>query len=174
MVKYDVMKKLRIVAVAVVLLCAFSCVSCGKNGKDKEEKEIVLTTGFEENEIFFIGTERCTVPELNVYVRTSQSQYEGAFGEEIWDRNIGTETLEQYLKRMALYRLARIKAMKLLAQQEGITDPKAADAKRQQRIIMHPFPKRTRNSWERMRISSAACTVNLLLRTRFTKASLRM
>ncbi|MBO4374845.1 MAG: peptidylprolyl isomerase [Lachnospiraceae bacterium] len=115
------MKKLRIVAVAVVLLCAFSCVSCGKNGKDKEEKEIVLTTGFEENEIFFIGTERCTVPELNVYVRTSQSQYEGAFGEEIWDRNIGTETLEQYLKRMALYRLARIKAMKLLAQQEGIT-----------------------------------------------------
>ena len=104
----------------LVVLAAVSFVSCGKKGT-KEEKEIVLTTGFEENEIFFIGTERCTVPELNVYVRTSQSQYEGVFGEEIWDRDIGNETLEQYLKRMALYRLAKIKAMKLLAAREGVT-----------------------------------------------------
>lgn len=118
-VKSDVMKKIRIMAVMLLLLLAAFLVSCGK-GK-KEEQEIVLTTGFEENEIFFIGTERCTVPELNVYVRTSQSQYEGVFGEEIWDRDIGTETLEQYLKRMALYRLAKIKAMKLLAAREGVT-----------------------------------------------------
>ncbi|MBQ7464801.1 MAG: peptidylprolyl isomerase [Lachnospiraceae bacterium] len=114
------MNKFRIMAVMLVVLAAVSFVSCGKKGT-KEEKEIVLTTGFEENEIFFIGTERCTVPELNVYVRTSQSQYEGVFGEEIWDRDIGNETLEQYLKRMALYRLAKIKAMKLLAAREGVT-----------------------------------------------------
>lgn len=120
MVKSDVMKKSGFWVVMIVLILASLSVSCGKKGKAKEEKEIVLTTGFEENEIFFIGTERCIVPELNVYVRTSQSQYEGVFGEGIWDRDIGTETLEQYLKRMALYRLARIKAMKLLAETEGV------------------------------------------------------
>ncbi|MCR5650313.1 MAG: peptidylprolyl isomerase [Lachnospiraceae bacterium] len=114
------MKKSGALAVMLVMLAALCLAGCGRGAK-KEEQEIVLTTGFEENEIFFIGTERCTVPELNVYVRTSQGQYEGVFGEEIWDRDIGTETLEQYLKRMALYRLARIKAMKLLAETQGIS-----------------------------------------------------
>ena len=129
MVKSDVMNKSGIWVVMLIILLAFSSISCGKKGKEKEEKEIVLTTGFEENEIFFIGTERCIVPELNVYVRTSQSQYEGVFGEEIWDRDIGTESLEQYLKRMALYRLARIKAMKLLAETKGLTLDESESAK---------------------------------------------
>ncbi len=104
--------------VICIIIAAILSLSCGRARED--EQQIVLTTGYEENEIFFIGEEKCYLPELNVYVRTSQSQYENVFGQEIWDRNIGNETLEQYLKRMALYRLARIKAMKLLAAERGI------------------------------------------------------
>ncbi len=118
MIKSIVMKRYRGLVIILVIIAAILSLSCGRSKED--EQQIVLTTGFEENEIFFIGEQKCYLPELNVYVRTSQSQYENVFGQEIWERNIGNETLEQYLKRMALYRLARIKAMKLLAAERGI------------------------------------------------------
>ncbi len=105
-------------AVIVLVLSALALTSCAKS--DREEQQIVLTTGFEDNEVFFVGTEKCYLPEINVYMRTSQSQYENVFGSEIWNRSIGNETLEHRLKDMALSRLARIKTMKLLAADRGI------------------------------------------------------
>jgi len=106
-------------AISVILMAALGLASsCAK--AEGPEQQIVLTTGFEENEVFFVGTEKCFLPEINVYMRTSQSQYENVFGSEIWNRKIGNETLEKKLKDMALSRLARIKTMKLLAAEREI------------------------------------------------------
>lgn len=101
---------------AVLALFTVCMTGCGK----KSEKEIVLTTGFAENEVFFIDKEKCTLPEINVYMRTSQDQYQSVFGTEIWDRDIGGQTLEGRLKDTTLARIAQIKAMNLLAESRGI------------------------------------------------------
>ncbi len=111
-------RKIKTTAVIAVMAAAVIMASCAK--KEGPEQQIVLTTGFEDNEVFFVGTEKCFLPEINVYMRTSQSQYENVFGNEIWNRKIGNETLEKRLKDMALSRLARIKTMKLLAAERGI------------------------------------------------------
>lgn len=112
-------KMLKKAAVSAIIICmaalTFSCA-----GQKGDEQQIVLTSGFEEGEVFFVGSEKCLMPEINVYMRTSQSQYEHVYGQEIWNRRIGTQTLEQKLKDMALARLARIKVMKLMAADMGI------------------------------------------------------
>lgn len=107
-----------LIIVSMILAAALCCAGCEKKQTDKE---IVLTTGFEDNEVFFIDKEKCTVPEINVYMRTMQDQYEKAFGSEIWTRKIGDETLEGRLKDTTLARIAQIKAMNLLAQTRGIS-----------------------------------------------------
>lgn len=88
----------------------------GCSGKDKDVK-VVLTTGFEKDEIFRIETISCTLPEMMVYLTNIQNQYESAYGTEIWNINLGDITLEQNVKDIALARIAQIKTMNLLAKQ---------------------------------------------------------
>lgn len=112
------------IIVSVMLMAMLGVTGCGK----KNDK-IVLTTGFDENEVFFIGTAKCTLPEINVYMRTSQDQYEAAFGSGIWTRDIGGQTLEERLKETTLARMAQIKAMNLLAASRSVTLDAAEQAK---------------------------------------------
>lgn len=92
---------------------------CG-NKEKKETTEIVFTTEFAENEVFRIDTISCFVPEVNVYVRTTQNQYETIFGSQIFSKRINGQTLERQLKDIILGRLAQIKTMALLANSYGI------------------------------------------------------
>lgn len=101
-----------------VLFAGMNLTGC----KTAEEKtEIVLTTDFKEDEVFRINTESCMLPEIMVYMRTSQDQYEAVFGSEIWEKNLGGRTLEQQLKDTILARLAQIKVMNLLAENYHVT-----------------------------------------------------
>ena len=50
----------------------------------------------------------------------TKNQYEEIFGEEIWNTSHDGVTLEANIKETVLAKLAKIKAMNLLAQQEGI------------------------------------------------------
>lgn len=93
---------------------------CTKTAEE-EKTEIVLITDFRENEVFRINSESCTLPEVMVYMRTSQDQYESVFGSEIWEKDLGGFTLEQQLKDTILARLAQIKVMNLLAGDYGVT-----------------------------------------------------
>ena len=43
----------------------------------------MLTTGFDKDEIFVVGTERCSLSELEIYLVNIQKTYENVFGEEI-------------------------------------------------------------------------------------------
>ncbi|MDE7359666.1 MAG: peptidylprolyl isomerase, partial [Lachnospiraceae bacterium] len=45
--------------------------------------KVVLTTGFEKDEIFRIETSSCKLPELMVYLTTIQNRYESVYGQEI-------------------------------------------------------------------------------------------
>lgn len=101
----------------LVLLVALALAGCERARKDTE---IILTTDFAPDEVFRIDSEACYLPEINVYMRTSQSQYEGLFGKEIWGKDIGGQTLESQLKDTILARVAQIKVMKLLAGEYSI------------------------------------------------------
>ncbi len=97
---------------ALLILCILT--GCGK-------AQVVLTTGFEKNEIFVVGSERCTLSELTIYLTNIQKTYENVYGEEIWNVEDDGMTLEESVKNIALAQLAQVKTMYLLAQDRGIT-----------------------------------------------------
>ncbi len=115
------MKKNRKWYKSVLLLGMAILLLGGCQGKDDTEgTKIVLTTGFEENEIFRIEKSSCVRSEVMVYLMNTKNQYEEIFGKEIWNTSHDGMTLEENIKETVLAKLAKIKAMNLLAQQRGI------------------------------------------------------
>jgi len=95
----------------------------------QEETRVVLTTGFEHDEVFRINQEPCRKAELMVYLTNLKNQYEQIYGEQIWEKEAKESTLVGSVKEVALARIAQIKVMKLLAAQKGITLTKEELAK---------------------------------------------
>lgn len=100
---------------SAMLLLGVLLAGCGG-----ENTKVVLTTGFEKDEIFRIEEISCRLPEIMVYLTNSQNQYECVFGDEIWTAKVEGITLEQNVKDTALARIAQIKTMNLLAFQQGV------------------------------------------------------
>lgn len=95
----------------------FSMAGCG----DGENKKVVLTTGFEKNEVFRIEDVSCMLPEIMVYLTNTQNQYEQVYGEEIWETGVGDVTLEENVKDIVLAKIARIKTLNLMAKKNNVT-----------------------------------------------------
>lgn len=89
-------------------------------GNENAGTKVVLTTGFEKDEVFRIETSACTLPELMVYLTNIQNKYESVYGSEIWNTNADGVTLEQNVKDIALAQIARIKTMNLMAGNYGL------------------------------------------------------
>lgn len=84
------------------------------------------------DEVFRIGSNVCTLPELKVYLTTAQKQYENILGVDMWDRDFGGVTLESYLKETILGQIAQIKSMTLLAEEYKIELSEAEQKKVQE------------------------------------------
>lgn len=107
-------RKRRAARLTGLLLClAMLLTACGK---DQEGTKVVLTTGFDKNEIFRIEGASCTLPEVMVYLTNTQNRYESIYGAQIWEKNLGGTTLAQNVKDTVLAELAQIKVMNLLAE----------------------------------------------------------
>ena len=94
---------------------AGSLAGCGSG--DGIGTKVVLTTGFDKDEVFRIETSSCKLPELMVYLTTIQNRYESVYGREIWETNADGVTLEENVKNIALAQIAQIKTMNLMAEQ---------------------------------------------------------
>ena len=81
----------------------------------------VLMGRLSKTEVFRIGDNICTKPELMVYLTTAQKQYENILGVDMWDRDFGGVTLESYLKETILGQIAQVKSMTLLAEEYKVT-----------------------------------------------------
>ncbi len=112
----------RIILILTLLAVALLTVSC-KDGKEKKKdnKQIVLTTGFEENELFRINDCKCYLPEAKVYIRTLATNYDSLYGPDIMNVRVNDMKVEDKLNSVAMSRLATVKAMVLLAADRGIT-----------------------------------------------------
>lgn len=127
-----VSKKYRRIVTGVVCLCLFLFVwGCGKQGTEEstetEQKpvtQIVLTTGFEKNEVFRIGKSSCYTDEFLVYLTNIQNRYESVYGDQIWSVSSNGVSMESRVKESAAARIAQVKTMNLLAQeyQVSLTD----------------------------------------------------
>ncbi len=62
----------------------------------------------------------CTESEFMVYLVNEQDTYENGFGRDIWNVSVGNETMEERVKENCLSTLAQVKAMNLLAVENGI------------------------------------------------------
>lgn len=81
----------------------------------------ILMGRLSKTEVFRIGDNICTKPELMVYLTTAQKQYENILGVDMWDRDFGGVTLESYLKETILGQMAQVKSMTLLAEEYKVT-----------------------------------------------------
>ncbi len=117
-------------AVCLAAVCLAGMAGCGSRGTDGSGTKVVLTTGFEKDEVFRIESSVCRLPEIMVYLTNIQNRYESVFGAEIWDTDMDGVTLEQNVKDIALAQIARIKTMSLMADryQVELTDEEKEQA----------------------------------------------
>lgn len=104
---------------SLLLVLAFFLAGCGST--EKEGKKIVLTNGFDKDEIFRIETASCRLPEVNVYLTNTKNQYEKIYGSRIWEMSLSGTSLEDNIKETVLAELAQIKVMNLLAEDYEVT-----------------------------------------------------
>ena len=100
---------IKYIFLCMLVICTVFVTACSKDSR------IILTTGFDDDEIFRLEGVSCYKPEVMVYLTTMQNQYESAFGEQIWKTETGGITLEDSVKQTVLARLAKIKMMNLMA-----------------------------------------------------------
>ncbi|MBR5896195.1 MAG: peptidylprolyl isomerase [Lachnospiraceae bacterium] len=84
-------------------------------------KDIVITTGFEKDELMRINNKTCYLPEMMLYLTTIQNQYEEVYGPELWTQSHDGESLEKRVKDMVLAKIAQVKVMNLMAESYGLT-----------------------------------------------------
>lgn len=102
-----------------LMLCCGVIEGCSDTGNPHRQK-IVLTAGFEKNEVFKLEDRSGTLPEVMVYLVTMQNQYESLYGPEIWQTKINDRTLAESVKETILADLSQVKAMNLLAEKYGV------------------------------------------------------
>ena len=88
------MFKNKAVKLMIIMLLVLSCTTALAGCKKDKKTEIVLTTDFEENEVFRIEKISCYVPEVMVYLVNSENKYDEIFGSQIWQIPIDGTTLE--------------------------------------------------------------------------------
>lgn len=82
---------------------------------------IIFTAGQQKDEVFRIDKEVCTLPELMVYLTTTQRQYESVYGEEIWNAEWKGVSFGENVKENVLEKVAQIKTMNLMAKERKIS-----------------------------------------------------
>ena len=109
------------VVLVVVGVMAFLGILVSGCGKEKEgQKMVVFTKALGKDEIFRIGDEICTLPEMMVFLTTTQREYESVYSEKIWNTAQDGVTLETYVKEKVLEKAAQMKSMYLLAKDKGL------------------------------------------------------
>jgi foldase protein PrsA len=102
---------------AAVMAAALLLTGCSMEALDRK---VVFTTGLENDEVFRIEDTTCSLSEVMLYLVNTQEGYENTFGSDIWNADTDNGTVEERLKDSVLAKVAQIKVMNLLAQENGI------------------------------------------------------
>lgn len=106
------MKNRRIIMAALcALLCAAFLAGCGRS--------LIITTGFGRGEVFRIGSERCKISEVRVYLLDLQKKNERLFQDAIWESESSAE-LKEAVKEQALSQITRVKSLNQIAVKRNV------------------------------------------------------
>ena len=105
----------------ISIICILNFVIISLSGCSDKKTKVVLTAGFDKQEIFKIETMNCTKAELMVYLTNVQNQYEEVYGSQIWETESDGVSMEDNVKENVLAKIAQVKTMNLLAATKGVT-----------------------------------------------------
>lgn len=105
----------------IATVCFCTLLSVGTLTGCGNQTKLVFTAGLSGNQVFKIGNETCTMPEIMIYLITFYNQYGDIYGSEMWNYDFGGMSLEMYVKDVVLTKMAQIKVMNLMAEERGIT-----------------------------------------------------
>lgn len=117
----DKKRKKYLIFIVVFVSLTTMLTGCRLPFSDRSIDKVVLTTGFDKDGVFRIGTAVCSVDEFMLYLTNTQNRYEEIYGSEIWSVASENQTLEDKMKDMVGAQLAQIKIMNLLAKENHVT-----------------------------------------------------
>lgn len=103
-------------ALAGLLAAACLLGSCKIGGR-----QVVITGGLGNQEVFVIGGEACKLTEAKVYLANYQNIYGKSYGIDLWEQGFKTKKLKRYIKEVALSKMTKIVCMDLLAKARDIS-----------------------------------------------------
>lgn len=98
-------------------------------GKEKDINKVVLTAGFEKDEVFRIESMSCSKQELLILLANTKNLYKSVYGEEIFEKNFNGITLNQSIKETVLAQISQVKTMNLLAERQQVSLDEAEQTK---------------------------------------------
>lgn len=101
------------------LVCVMLCVTI-LTGCKASSMKIVFTMGMNSKEIFQIGSATCTTQETYILLATLQKQYEKVFGEDMWTKDFGGLTIEEYLKGTVISQMEQMYCINLMGESRNI------------------------------------------------------
>ncbi|MBQ9437350.1 MAG: hypothetical protein IJU50_03385 [Lachnospiraceae bacterium] len=108
----------RVFLIAALLMSLTGCGSVSRLA-GKLPESVVLTTGNEAGELFFLEEASCRKEEALVYLTSLEGAFARSYGKESLALSLGEESFLERLEKEALARLGRVKAMGLMAAREG-------------------------------------------------------
>jgi foldase protein PrsA len=125
-------KNYQTAAICGLLLCLLAAMwGCGSREKEAGDTaqednkspvtQIVLTTGFDKDEVFRIGKSSCSRNEFMVYLTNIQNRYESVYGSQIWSVSSNGVSIESRMMDSVAARIAQVKTMNLLAEEYQVT-----------------------------------------------------
>lgn len=82
--------------------------------------QVVVSSGFNGDEVFQINDEICTLSEARVFLTNYQNIYATMYGVNLWRHQFSNDELEQYVKDITISQLAQIIAMDFLAEKKDV------------------------------------------------------
>ncbi|MDD4524413.1 MAG: peptidylprolyl isomerase [Lachnospiraceae bacterium] len=115
-------RKRMAIRLAIILVFSAAMLSgCGYTKADADK--IVLDSGFEDDEVFNILSDKnvihCYYSEAQLYVDNLVNEYRKSLGDEIWYGSYHDDLVEM-ARNKALSRISKVKALNLMAEEEGI------------------------------------------------------
>ena len=104
-------KALRLFAFSLLLSVCLLLSGCAER--------VVLTTGFDRDEVFTVGDRTAHIYELKIFLSELESEYRAKFGSGVFEK-AGFEDLGEAVRENALARLCRVKVLACMARERGI------------------------------------------------------
>lgn len=106
----------KLISIALLMLILMVSTGCSDN-----KKTVVLTMGFNKDEVFKIEDEVCKLNEAMVYLTNTANKYISIYGPDILKVKTDDVLMVDNIKDNALADISQIKAMNIAAKRYGIT-----------------------------------------------------